>query len=97
MKGFYRKLLPLLLVVVVICLALNYSLGGGSGVTGPPQAQRDTGNTQPKEVVTITQGSNLQKESISTVAAVKTIRRPAEKKKIAYAITITKDGERSSR
>lgn len=89
MKRFYRKLLPFLMVIVMICLVLNYSINGGRNVkaTVPEQANPTT-----------TQHEDATPHTLSLVNRPKEIlKKPSvmvEKKKIAYAITITKDGER---
>jgi hypothetical protein len=90
MKGFYRKILPLLVIIVLFCIGLNYSIsGGGIGNVAPSQPSM-TDASQPNGVI-------VPPAEIDTKEIFKNNQpnhRPFEKKKIAYAITITKDGRK---
>jgi hypothetical protein len=86
MKGFYRKLLPLLVGIVILCLILNYSINGANEAAVSHSAPT-TAITQPKEE-RLYSPTAQEKEVIQSPGVI-----PPPKKKIAYAITITKDGK----
>lgn len=86
MKGFYQKLLPVLVVLVLVCLVLNYSISGGSA--NPPLVKQSAPALKLEEIhSTIVELKPVVSKSPPPPAK--------KKKKIAYAITITKDGEPS--
>jgi hypothetical protein len=80
MKGLYRKLIPLLLALVLCCLLLNYSFRSPSSPA--PSLTHVVPVTS--AVVPVTSAATTTVPPVAVVVK--------EKKKIAYAITITKDG-----